>query len=141
MLRKPWKDRKSKILRLSYLEILLRKPANRLKGVTVKYSELAERRQPHIKCRLYVFKGGEVFNTPIEIYRQSCYLFGRERRVVDVPTDHPSCSKQHAVIQFRQVETEQHDGTFSKEVKPYIMDLGSTNKTFVNESAIEPQRY
>lgn len=31
----------------------------------------------------------------------SSYLFGRERRVVDVPTDHPSCSKQHAVLQFR----------------------------------------
>jgi hypothetical protein len=31
--------------------------------------------------------------------RQSMYLFGRERRVADIPTDHPSCSKQHAVIQ------------------------------------------
>lgn len=31
----------------------------------------------------------------------SSYLFGRERRVADVPTDHPSCSKQHAVLQFR----------------------------------------
>jgi hypothetical protein len=33
--------------------------------------------------------------------RNSCYLFGRERRVADVPTDHPSCSKQHAVLQYR----------------------------------------
>lgn len=33
--------------------------------------------------------------------RMSSYLFGRERRVADVPTDHPSCSKQHAVLQFR----------------------------------------
>jgi hypothetical protein len=31
----------------------------------------------------------------------SIYLFGRERRVADIPTDHPSCSKQHAVLQFR----------------------------------------
>jgi len=38
---------------------------------------------------------------PLYIHRQSCYLFGRERRVADIPTDHPSCSKQHAVIQFR----------------------------------------
>lgn len=38
---------------------------------------------------------------PLPIHRQSCYLFGRERRVADVPTDHPSCSKQHAVLQFR----------------------------------------
>lgn len=38
---------------------------------------------------------------PLYIHRQTCYLFGRERRVADVPTDHPSCSKQHAVIQYR----------------------------------------
>jgi hypothetical protein len=31
----------------------------------------------------------------------TCYLFGRERKVADVPTDHPSCSKQHAVLQYR----------------------------------------
>ncbi|KAL1061082.1 hypothetical protein V6Z11_1Z045800 [Gossypium hirsutum] len=67
--------------------------------------------------------------------------FGRERRVADVPTDHPSCSKQHAVIQFRQVEKEQPDGTLTKQVRPYIMDLGSTNKTFINDNPIEPQRY
>ncbi|WFD28769.1 hypothetical protein MNAN1_003783 [Malassezia nana] len=37
------------------------------------------------------------------LWKQSCYLFGRDRTVVDIPTEHPSCSKQHAVIQFRQV--------------------------------------
>ncbi|KAK9911307.1 hypothetical protein M0R45_035224 [Rubus argutus] len=114
---------------------------NRFRGITLLYNEPAEARKPHVKWRLYVFKGGEVLDEPIKIHRQSYYLFGRERRVADVPTDHPSCSKQHAVIQFRQVEEEQPDGTLSKDVKPYIMDLGSTNKTFVNESAIEPQRY
>ncbi|KAM5554049.1 FHA domain-containing protein DDL-like [Rosa sericea] len=114
---------------------------NRFRGITLLYTEPAEGRPPRVKWRLYVFKGGEAFNEPIKIHRQSCYLFGRERRVADIPTDHPSCSKQHAVLQFRQVEKEQPDGTLSKEVKPYVMDLGSTNKTFVNETAIEPQRY
>ena len=47
------------------------------------------------------FKNGKPFETPLPIHRQSCYLFGRERRIADVPTDHPSCSKQQAVIQFR----------------------------------------
>ena len=46
---------------------------------------------------------GEPFGEPLYIHRQSCYLFGRERRVADVPTDHPSCSKQHAVLQYRCV--------------------------------------
>lgn len=39
--------------------------------------------------------------SPAHHRRLSCYLFGRERRVADIPTDHPSCSKQHAVLQFR----------------------------------------
>ncbi|XP_052112186.1 FHA domain-containing protein DDL [Arachis duranensis] len=114
---------------------------NRFRGVTLLFNEPPEARKPDIKWRLYVFKNGEVLNEPLYIHRQSCYLFGRERRVADIPTDHPSCSKQHAVIQFRQVEKEQPDGLISKQIRPYVMDLGSTNKTFVNDSPIEPQRY
>ncbi|XP_075670953.1 uncharacterized protein LOC142640653 isoform X3 [Castanea sativa] len=114
---------------------------NRVKGVTLLFNEPPEARKPDVRWRLYVFKGGEVLNEPLYIHRQSCYLFGRERRVADIPTDHPSCSKQHAVIQFRQVEREQPDGTVSKQVRPYLMDLGSTNKTYINDNAVEPQRY
>ncbi|KAH1232882.1 FHA domain-containing protein DDL [Glycine soja] len=97
---------------------------NRVRGVTLLFNEPPEARKPDIKWRLYVFKAGEVLNEPLYIHRQSCYLFGRERRVADIPTDHPSCSKQHAVIQFRQVEKEQPDGTLLKQ-----------------DSPIEPQRY
>uniref|UniRef100_A0A0E0HHQ5 FHA domain-containing protein n=1 Tax=Oryza nivara TaxID=4536 RepID=A0A0E0HHQ5_ORYNI len=71
----------------------------------------------------------------------SSYLFGRERKVADIPIDHPSCSKQHAVLQYRLVEKEQPDGMMSKQVRPYLMDLGSTNGTFINENRIEPSRY
>ncbi|KAK9151838.1 hypothetical protein Syun_010147 [Stephania yunnanensis] len=114
---------------------------NRVRGVTLLFSEPPEARKPDVRWRLYVFKGGEVLNEPLYIHRQSCYLFGRERRVADVPTDHPSCSKQHAVIQFRQVEKEQPDGMLAKKVRPYVMDLGSTNGTFINDNRVEPQRY
>ena len=37
------------------------------------------------------------------MHRQSAYLAGRDRRVADIPTDHPSCSSQHAVLQYRLV--------------------------------------
>ncbi|KAA0053098.1 FHA domain-containing protein DDL [Cucumis melo var. makuwa] len=114
---------------------------NRVRGITLLFNEPPDARKPDVRWRLYVFKAGEVLNEPLYIHRQSCYLFGRERRVADIPTDHPSCSKQHAVIQFRQVEKEQSDGTLSKQVRPYLMDLGSTNKTYINDAAIEPQRY
>ncbi|XP_071905374.1 uncharacterized protein [Coffea arabica] len=114
---------------------------NRYRGVTLLFTEPPDARKPDIRWRLYVFKGGEPLNEPLYVHRQSCYLFGRERRVADVPTDHPSCSKQHAVLQYRQVEKENPDGTVSKIVKPYIMDLGSTNGTFINDDRIEAQKY
>ncbi|XP_047330358.1 FHA domain-containing protein DDL [Impatiens glandulifera] len=114
---------------------------NRVKGVTLLFNEPPDARKPDIRWRLYVFKGGEALNDPLYVHRQTCYLFGRERRVADIPTDHPSCSKQHAVLQYRLVEKEQPDGMLKKKVTPYIMDLGSTNGTFINETQIEAQRY
>ncbi|KAK9072376.1 hypothetical protein SSX86_008810 [Deinandra increscens subsp. villosa] len=114
---------------------------NRVKGVTLLFTEPPDARKPVTRWRLYVFKGGEVLNEPLYVHRQTCYLFGRERRVADIPTDHPSCSKQHAVLQYRQVEKELPDGMLAKEVRPYIMDLGSTNGTFINDNRIEPERY
>ncbi|PHT35437.1 Smad nuclear-interacting protein 1 [Capsicum baccatum] len=114
---------------------------NRVRGITLLFNEPPDARKPDIRWRLYVFKGGEVLNEPLYVHRQSCYLFGRERRVADIPTDHPSCSKQHAVLQYRQVEKDNPDGTSSKQVRPYVMDLGSTNGTFINDNRIEPERY
>ena len=76
---------------------------NVINGVTVKYAEPPEARKPRIKWRLYVFKGDE--ELPIlYIHRQSAYLMGRDRKVADIPLDHPSCSKQHAVLQYRLID-------------------------------------
>jgi len=61
--------------------------------------------------------------------------------VADVPTDHPSCSKQHAVIQYRLTEKEGPDGMMQSKVRPYVMDLGATNGTFLNGNRIEAQRF
>ena len=64
--------------------------ANTVGGTVVKYSEPPEARKPRRKWRLYVFKGNE--ELPIlYIHRQSAYLLGRDRKVADVPLDHPSC--------------------------------------------------
>ena len=45
---------------------------------------------------------------------------------------HPSCSRQHAVLQYRMV---------NNKVKPYVIDLGSSNGTYLNNQKIDPQRY
>lgn len=118
----------------------LAEETNRVAGVNLLYSEPPEARKSEIRWRLYVFKGGEPLNEPLYVHRMTCYLFGRERKVADIPTDHPSCSKQHAVLQYRLVE-EQPDGMMAKKVRPYLMDLDSTNGTFINENRIEPRRY
>ena len=51
-----------------------------------------------------LFTLGEEAMPVLHIHRQSGYLLGRDRKVADIPVDHPSCSKQHAVLQFRSVE-------------------------------------
>ena len=113
---------------------------NTVNGVVVKYSEPQEARKPRTKWRLYVFKGNE--ELPIlYIHRQSAYLLGRDRKVADIPLDHPSCSKQHAVLQYRLVDFTRPDGTRGRRVTPYVIDLESANGTFVNNQKIEPRKY
>lgn len=109
----------------------LAKDTNTYKGVVIKYNEPTEAQKPDQRWFIYPFKGTESLD-PIPIYRQSAYLLGRDRNIADIPIDHPSCSKQHAVIQFRKVKGK---------VCPYIIDLESANKTKLNNDTIEPRRY
>nr|XP_033809576.1 smad nuclear-interacting protein 1 [Geotrypetes seraphini] len=113
---------------------------NTFRGVVIKYTEPPEARIPKKRWRLYPFKNDE--SLPVMyIHRQSAYLLGRQRRIADIPIDHPSCSKQHAVLQYRLAEYNRADGTTGRRVKPYIIDLGSGNGTYLNNQRIEPQRY
>ena len=113
---------------------------NTYKGVVLKFSEPPEARMPAERWRLYIFKGEEQLE-PLRIYKQSFYLCGKDRTVADIPTDHPSCSRQHAVIQYRQINSEDEFGAPVLRVKPYLMDLDSTNGSFINDARIEPRRY
>ena len=55
--------------------------------------------------------------------------------------DHPSISSQHAVVQFREICKEDDCGNYYYLVNPYIMDLESTNGTFLNGEKIDSARY
>jgi len=106
-------------------------------GTELKFDEPEDARKPAVRWRLYLFKNGEPMLQEdggfYKIHRQSAYLFGRDRGLADIPTDHPSCSKQHAVLQYRKVG--------NKPTRPYIMDLDSVNGTFINGERIEGRRY
>ena len=107
------------------------KTGNMKNGVVLKYNEPEEARMPTRMYRLYVFKNGEQVDV-YHIHRQSHFLFGRNRTVVHVPVDHPSSSSQHAVIQYRFI-----NGV----VKPYLIDIESTNGTWLNNKKLESARY
>jgi len=107
---------------------------NSKNGVPLKFTMPPDSRQPSFKWRLYVFSKQNEEGKVLHIHRFPGYLFGKDRRVVDVPTDHPTCSKQHAVLHYRV-----HSGTGS--VRPYLMDLETVNGTFINGEKIEAAKY
>ena len=78
----------------------------------------------------------------MHIHRKSAFLLGKDDRVADIVLAHESCSKQHAVVQFRCIETKNAaTGEIKSIIRPYILDLGSVNKTFLNGKEIEDSRY
>lgn len=110
--------------------------------IILKYHEPTEARKPPSRdtWRMYVFKDEEIIDT-LNLYEQSCWLFGRELAVIDMPLEHPSCSKQHAVLQFRYVERRNDFGDKIGRVRPYIIDLESTHGTFVNGERVPDAKY
>ncbi|XMA13939.1 hypothetical protein WAI453_006730 [Rhynchosporium graminicola] len=111
-------------------------------AIALKYHEPAEARKPPVRdeWKLFVFKGPEILET-IDLNLRSCWLVGREVSVVDMPAEHPSVSKQHAVIQFRYIEKKNEFGDKTGRVRPYLIDLESANGTALNKEEIPPSRY
>ena len=111
-------------------------------AIILKYHEPPEARKPPASApwRMYVFKGSEIVDT-IPLATQSCWLFGREAAVVDYLVEHPSSSKQHAVVQFRYIEKTTEFGDRKGKVRPYVIDLESANGTMVNGEKVPEGRY
>jgi len=110
---------------------------NVYKGIVLKFSEPPEARAPNTQWRLYVFKGEETVET-LHISKQSAYLLGRNEDIVDISLRHGSCSSQHAVIQYRALPDKK---TGRLQCSPYLMDLESTNGSFINGVKIDSARY
>ena len=130
---------------------------NVYKGIVLKFKEPPEARAPNTLWRLYVFKpqqnkkdDADLIET-LHISKQSAYLFGRNTDIADIPLLHPSLSSQHAVLQYRAMSVSStsssslYNGGSSGgprlSCQPYIMDLESTNGTFLNGVRIDAARY
>ncbi|CAD0052864.1 unnamed protein product [Aureobasidium pullulans] len=118
---------------------LLAKEANTVAGTNtvLKYHEPAEARKPSSKeqWRMFVFKGKDMIDT-IHLYSRSCWLMGRDQAIADFHLEHPSISKQHAVVQFRHITKTNEYGDKLSKVKPYLIDLDSANGTRLNGEKI-----
>eukprot|EP00927_Polykrikos_kofoidii_P052919 TRINITY_DN46973_c0_g1_i1.p1 TRINITY_DN46973_c0_g1~~TRINITY_DN46973_c0_g1_i1.p1 ORF type:complete len:324 (-),score=68.26 TRINITY_DN46973_c0_g1_i1:129-1055(-) len=106
---------------------------NSKNGAALNFTLPPESRKPTVRWRLYIFAKDNKDPKIVHVHRQPGYLFGKDRRVADIPTDHQTCSKQHAVLHYRL--------SAKGDVRPYIMDLESKNGTFLNGDRIEPARY
>ena len=106
---------------------------NVVKGAVRKHAEPADKAMPtdKDKWRVFVFEGDDVKDT-LHIHRKSFFIFGRDEAYADVLLEHESCSKEHAVVQYR---------LRGGKVKPYLMDLESVNGTKLNGEAVAPARY
>lgn len=77
---------------------------------------------------LEVLKDGSIIEN-IDLSEKSHYIFGRQPDLCNVTLDHPSISRMHSVLQFRD------DGALM------IVDLNSQHGTMVNKKTILPNVY
>lgn len=113
---------------------------NAKNGVVVRFAPPADARKPDLNWRLYVFKGDEQLDT-LHVHRQASFLIGRDPAVADILVNHPSCSKQHAALVFRYRTIDNRNGTKAGAIHPYLIDLESTNGSYINEERIEGARF
>ena len=65
----------------------------------------------------------------IEMTGRPWFSFGRSASC-EVVIEHPSSSRVHAVVQFRQTDS-----------RPFVFDCGSTDGTFLNKKQLKAQEY
>jgi smad nuclear-interacting protein 1 len=108
--------------------------ANTVQGVVLKYSEPMETHLPSLQWRLYVFKGEEQIGKQ-NPSRKTILLM---KLMVVFFSDLLHVHKQ---LQYRLVGANTETQNSTRTVKPYIIDLESTNGTFLNGKQIESSRY
>ena len=87
----------------------------------------------------FLFKFSEDKNEAEETYKlieKEFFLIGKDPRICDIRIKQKNISRQHAVIQFRKIKKEKE-----WEILPYLIDLNSTNGTYLNGDKIDNKKY
>eukprot|EP00698_Gefionella_okellyi_P001120 TRINITY_DN11011_c0_g1_i1.p1 TRINITY_DN11011_c0_g1~~TRINITY_DN11011_c0_g1_i1.p1 ORF type:complete len:702 (+),score=185.88 TRINITY_DN11011_c0_g1_i1:63-2108(+) len=84
--------------------------------------------QPKSAFRFEVLKSGQIIDD-IDLSEKPFYILGRHGELCDIVLDHPSSSRQHAVLQ--------HKG----DDEVYLFDLESSHGTFINKQQIQPRKF
>ncbi|XP_064159661.1 kanadaptin [Anguilla rostrata] len=106
-------------------------------GPPLPYSEPPWGGISEIRYSLEILKNGTIVDT-IPLTQRSYFVIGR-LPLCDVSLEHPSISRYHTVLQYRQFPGE--EGVVGEEAGFYAFDLGSTHGTFVNKNKIPPKTY
>ncbi|KAL1916832.1 uncharacterized protein VTP21DRAFT_5536 [Calcarisporiella thermophila] len=83
--------------------------------------------QPISHYSFEILKGGIVIEE-LDLLSKEFLIVGR-LPICDIPMEHPSVSRYHAIIQF------------SKEGKVFLYDLQSSHGTYINKRPVQPRNY
>ena len=125
---------------------LLALQTNLINGVVLKYSTPLDKGVPINDWRLYQFKHK---SSEPQIIHSLCgidhFIIGKDIRISNIILNNQSSSRQHAVIQFKKkiINSLLKPGNNKVEsiIVPYIIDLESTNGTYLNNEKIESAKY
>jgi pSer/pThr/pTyr-binding forkhead associated (FHA) protein len=95
---------------------------------TPRYDEPSWSAAPTEKFQLEVLKDGSIVAT-VDLDQKAYYTLGRQPDIVDIVMDHPSISRMHAVLNFRD------DGALM------LRDLGSAQGTQLNKQLCGKNTY
>jgi len=94
---------------------------------------------PETKFYFEVRRGDQVVAT-VDISESGHYLLGR-LPICDIVMNDETCSRQHAVIQFRPSDPDETGDVNGPTDEIYIYDLGSTSGTYVNGMPLQGNAY
>jgi smad nuclear-interacting protein 1 len=111
---------------------------NIYKGVVLKLSEPPEARAPNTPMAILRLQRRRGSRDSPRIETVSLFVWDGNEDIADIPLRHGSCSSQRAVLQYRSLPNKE---TGKLQCLPYLMDLESTNGSFINGVKIDSARY